>query len=150
MDSGTSFTTMEKPIFDAVVTAFEAEMGNFSRASAEVVTSTGLNLCFIITGLKFEKIKFPELTFELKGGVKLELPVVNYFEPVDVGNSSLVCLSIVANSALDSDGPAIILGNTQQQNFYVEFDLKNDRFGFRKQTCNKKLAWTKLNSRQRW
>ena len=138
VDSGTTYTSMEKPIFDAMATAFEAEMGNFPRASADVEASTGSNLCFKITGLKFEKIKFPELTFEFKGGAKMELPVANYFEPVDVGNSSFVCLTIVAVSTLDSDGPAIILGNTQQQNFYVEFDLKNDKFGFRKQTCNKK------------
>ena len=111
-------------------------MGNFTRASADVVALIGLNLCFNITGLKFEKIKFPELTFEFKGGAKLELPVVNYFLPVDVGNSSLVCLTLVTDSTLDSVGPAIILGNTQQQNFYVEFDLENDRFGFRKQNCN--------------
>ncbi|XP_030924968.1 probable aspartyl protease At4g16563 [Quercus lobata] len=138
VDSGTTFTTMEKPIFGAVATAFEAEMGNFTRASADVEASTGTNLCFNITGLKFEKIKFPELTFEFKGGAKMELPVVNYFVPVDVGNSSLVCLTIMTGSTVDSVGPAIVLGNTQQQNFYVEFDLKNDRFGFRKQTCNKK------------
>ncbi|XP_075639298.1 putative aspartyl protease At4g16563 [Castanea sativa] len=138
VDSGTTFTTMEKPIFDAVATALEAEMGNFSRASANVVASTLFNLCFNITGLKFENIKFPELTFEFKGGAKLELPVGNYFVPVDVGNSSLVCLTIVTDSTFGSVGPAIILGNTQQQNFYVEFDLKNDRFGFRRQTCNKK------------
>jgi len=137
VDSGTTFTSMEKPIFDAVATAFEAEMGNFPRASADVEASTGLNLCFNITGLKFEKMKFPELTFEFKGGAKMELPVVNYFVPVDVGNSRLVCLTIVTGSTVDSVGPAIILGNTQQQNFYVEFDLENDRFGFRKQNCNK-------------
>nr|XP_023886532.1 probable aspartyl protease At4g16563 [Quercus suber] len=139
VDSGSTFTSMEKPIFDAVATAFEAEMGNFSRASADVGASIGLNklnLCFKATGLKFEKIKFPELTFEFKGGAKMELPKVNYFSPVDVGNSSFVCLTI--DSTPDSVGPAIVLGNTQQQNFYVEFDLKNDRFGFRKQTCNRK------------
>ncbi|KAK9985937.1 hypothetical protein SO802_030888 [Lithocarpus litseifolius] len=59
VDSGTSFTSMEKPIFDAVATAFEAEMGNFSRASCDVEALIGLNLCFNITGLKFEKIKRP-------------------------------------------------------------------------------------------
>ncbi|KAL4606003.1 hypothetical protein ACB092_09G070700 [Castanea dentata] len=137
VDSGTSFTVMATPIFDAVATAFEAEMGNFSRASADVVASTGLNLCFYITGLKLEKIKVPKLTFEFKGGAKLKLPVVNYFAPAVVGNSSLGCLTIVTDGALVPVGPAIILGNTQQQNFYVEFDLENERFGFRKQNCNK-------------
>ncbi|KAK9985936.1 hypothetical protein SO802_030887 [Lithocarpus litseifolius] len=140
VDSGYSYTSMGKVIFDAVATAFEAEMGNFSRAFVDVEASTGvkLNLCFNITGLKFEKIKFPELTFEFNGGAKLELPMVNYFVPVDVGNSTVACLTIETDRTMDSEGPAIILGNTQQQNFFVEFDLENDRFGFRKQTCNKK------------
>ncbi|KAK9985938.1 hypothetical protein SO802_030889 [Lithocarpus litseifolius] len=147
VDSGFTYTRMLKPIFDAVAKVFEAEMaemGNFPRASADVGALFDLNLCFNITGLKFEKIKFPELTFEFKGGAKLELPAANYFEPFDVffdvGNSTstFACLTIMSDSGQDLDGPAIILGNTQQQNFYVEFDLENDRFGFRKQTCNKK------------
>jgi hypothetical protein len=29
------------------------------------------------------------------------------------------------------------LGNYQQRNFYVEFDLENEKFGFKQQSC----AW---------
>jgi hypothetical protein len=30
------------------------------------------------------------------------------------------------------------LGNYQQRNFHVEFDLKNERFGFKQQNC---VSW---------
>ena len=58
MDSGTTFTTMEKPIFDAVAMAFDAEMGNFSRASADVEASTSSNLCFNTRYSTFDIISF--------------------------------------------------------------------------------------------
>ena len=64
--------------------------------------------------------------------------MVNYF--AFAGNSSVVCLTIVTDSGFGPGltvGPAIILGNFQQQNLYVEYDLENERFGFRQQSCNK-------------
>lgn len=35
-----------------------------------------------------------------------------------------------------ASGPSITLGNFQMQNFYAEYDLVNERFGFRQQSCN--------------
>ena len=137
VDSGTTLTFMEKPVFDAVVTAFKTQMGNLPRA-ADVEAKSGLGPCYNLAGVKLEKVKFPDLTFHFKGGAKLELPVVNYF--AFAGNSSVVCLTIVTDSGFGPGltvGPAIILGNFQQQNLYVEYDLENERFGFRRQSCNK-------------
>ncbi|XP_030927556.1 probable aspartyl protease At4g16563 [Quercus lobata] len=137
VDSGTTLTFMEKPVFDAVVTAFKTQMGNLPRA-ADVEAKSGLGPCYNLAGVKLEKVKFPDLTFHFKGGAKLELPVVNYF--AFAGNSSVVCLTIVTDGGFGPGltvGPAIILGNFQQQNLYVEYDLENERFGFRQQSCNK-------------
>ena len=73
-----------------------------------------------------------------KGGAELVPPPENYF--VFAGKTGAVCLAVVTDegfgAAAGSIGPSIILGNFQMQNFYVEYDLKNERFGFRKQTCN--------------
>ena len=66
----------------------------------------------------------------------MALPVENYFALVS--SSGIVCLTMVTNNVAGPEisvGPAIILGSFQQQNFYVEYDLKNDRFGFRPQSC---------------
>lgn len=134
VDSGSTFTFMEKPVFEPVAHAFAKQMANFPRA-ADVESQSGLSPCFNVSGVKAEAVKFPELAFHFKGGAKLELPVENYIALA--GNSS-VCLTIISDNGFGPDnsvGPAIILGNFQQQNFYVEYDLENERFGFRQQSC---------------
>ncbi|KAM0990115.1 hypothetical protein ACFX13_008779 [Malus domestica] len=133
VDSGSTFTFMEKPVFEAVAKEFELQMANYTRAK-DLENRTGLSPCFDIS--KEEKLEFPELVFQFKGGAKMELPLANYFSLVS--SSGVVCLTIVSDEIVGpggNGGPAIILGNYQQQNFFVEYDLERERFGFRKQSC---------------
>ncbi|KAK0584349.1 hypothetical protein LWI29_011685 [Acer saccharum] len=133
VDSGSTFTYLERPIFEAVTQEFIKQMGNYSRA-ADVEKLSGLKPCFHISGEK--SMSIPELTLQFKGGAKMGLPLQNYF--AFVNNNNVICLMVATDNGagpLLSIGPAIILGNFQQQNFYVEFDLANQRFGFAKQTC---------------
>ncbi|XVF07562.1 hypothetical protein REPUB_Repub06bG0150000 [Reevesia pubescens] len=132
VDSGSTFTFMERPVFELVSKEFEKQMGNYSRAR-EVENVSGLSPCFNISGYK--SIKVPELIFHFKGGAKMALPMANYFSFL-VNN--VVCLMVVTDNVVGQGargGPAIILGNFQQQNYYIEFDLANERFGFAKQSC---------------
>ncbi|MCL7037878.1 hypothetical protein MKW94_027403 [Papaver nudicaule] len=138
VDSGSTFTFMEGKIFELVANEIENQVRQYKRAS-EVETSSGLRPCFELPkNHKGMKIALPKLSLHFKGGAEMELPLANYFSLV--GNSQVVCLTIVTNNADStrgvSNGPSIILGNFQQQNFYVEYDLENERFGFRQQTCN--------------
>ncbi|GLT90089.1 hypothetical protein SLE2022_080410 [Rubroshorea leprosula] len=133
VDSGSTFTFMERPIFLAVAQEFVKQMGNYSRATS-VEFRSGLSPCFNISGQKSGDL--PELIFHFKGGAKMALPVENYF--AFVADSSVICLTVVTDNALSpgvSGGPAIILGSFQQQNYYVEYDLLNKRLGFAKQSC---------------
>ncbi|KAK3226974.1 hypothetical protein Dsin_006836 [Dipteronia sinensis] len=133
VDSGSTFTFLERPIFDAVTQEFIKQMGNYSRA-ADVEKQSGLKPCFHISGEK--SVTVPELTLQFKGGAKMGLPLQNYFAFID--DKDVICLMVATDNGAGpplSVGPAIILGNFQQQNFYVEFDLANQRFGFAKQTC---------------
>lgn len=53
-------------------------------------------------------------------------------------DSGDACLSLVTDNVRGSGssaGPTIILGNYQQQSFYMEFDLENQRLGFQEQAC---------------
>ncbi|OAY40772.1 probable aspartyl protease At4g16563 [Manihot esculenta] len=127
VDSGSTFTFMEGPVFELVAKAFKKKMANYTIAT-KVQNQTGLRPCFDISGEK--SVEVPELIFQFKGGAKMQLPLANYFAFVD---SSVVCLTII--SGRGGAGPAIILGNFQQQNFYIEYDLENERFGFKQQTC---------------
>ncbi|TXG62550.1 hypothetical protein EZV62_009544 [Acer yangbiense] len=133
VDSGSTITFLERPIFEAVTQEFIKQMGNYSRA-ADVEELTGLKPCFNISGQK--SMSVPELTLQFKGGAKMVLPHQNYFE--FIFDKDVICLMVITDNGVGpllSVGPAIILGNFQQQNFYVEFDLANKRFGFAKQKC---------------
>ncbi|WCJ34209.1 Eukaryotic aspartyl protease family protein [Euphorbia peplus] len=135
VDSGSTFTFMEEPVFELVAKAFEKQMRNYSIA-IDVQNQSGLRPCFDISGEE-ESVVIPELVFHFKGGAKMEFPLSNYFAFLDIG---VVCLTVVSNGPAavggsHGGGPAIILGNFQQQNFYVEYDLSNNRFGFKKQNC---------------
>ncbi|EOY08435.1 hypothetical protein QUC31_010858 [Theobroma cacao] len=132
VDSGSTFTFMERAVFELVSKEFEKQMGNYSRAH-EVENKSGLAPCVNISGHK--SISFPELIFQFKGGAKMALPLANYFSFLDV---NVVCLMVVTDNIIGqgvSGGPAIILGNFQQQNYYIEYDLANESFGFAKQSC---------------
>ncbi|KAB1203035.1 Aspartic proteinase nepenthesin-1 [Morella rubra] len=121
VDSGTTFTFMEKPVFETVAKAFETQMANYSRA-VDIEAQSGLSPCFNIAG---QKVVIPELTFEFKGGARFVFPFENYFALA--GHRNAVCLTIFTDNTFGpglSGGPAIIFGSFQQQNFYVEI-----RFG---------------------
>ncbi|OMO68511.1 Peptidase A1 [Corchorus olitorius] len=133
VDSGSTFTFMERPVYEPVAKEFEKQMGNYSRAK-DVESKSGLGPCFNISGHK--SVNVPELIFKFKGGAKMALPLANYFS--FVGEDDVVCLMIVTDNVVGQGvhgGPAIILGNFQQQNYYIEYDLANNRFGFAKQNC---------------
>ncbi|KAL6005430.1 hypothetical protein ACLOJK_005997 [Asimina triloba] len=133
VDSGTTFTFMEGHVFDAVAREFERQVGHYKRAT-ETEQQMGLRPCFDVSAAK--TLKLPELAFHFKGGADMELPLANYFSLV--GNSGVVCMTIVSDGAVGdklSGGPSMILGNFQQQNFYVEYDLEKERFGFQPRKC---------------
>ncbi|OIW11377.1 hypothetical protein TanjilG_19633 [Lupinus angustifolius] len=136
VDSGSTFTFMERQVFELVAQEFEKQIGNNTRAK-DVETQSGLSPCFTVDN-SGGNVDLPQLTFGFRGGAKMVLPVANYFSFVD--SDKVVCLTIVSDGVVGparGSGPAIILGNYQQQNFNVEFDLENERFGFGPRTCNK-------------
>ncbi|KAG7028143.1 Aspartic proteinase nepenthesin-2, partial [Cucurbita argyrosperma subsp. argyrosperma] len=133
IDSGSTFTFMDKPVFEAVAEAFEKQLANRTRAT-DVESATGLRPCFDIS--KEKSVEFPELIFQFKGGAKWALPLNNYFALVS--SSGVACLTVVTHKEASGggSGPSVILGAFQQQNFYVEYDLVNERLGFRQQSCS--------------
>ncbi|KAL1557584.1 putative aspartyl protease [Salvia divinorum] len=137
VDSGSTFVYMNKAVFEAVYDAFSEQVKGYKRA-AEVEGATGLRPCFDITGHK--DLKMPEMELHFKGGAEMVLPLENYFFVVDDGEKSVLCLTVVTDDTLLGPdlvgGPSVILGNFLMQNFHVEYDLRNERFGFRQQSCS--------------
>lgn len=131
IDSGTTFTYMDINLFKVVASLFEKKMSTYRRAT-DVEYLIGLRPCFAFSGET--NMTFPEFVFHFDGGSKMALPLADYFS--SIGDSGAVCMTIVTGAGDGANrGPSIIIGNYQQQNFYMEFDLKNERLGFRKQVC---------------
>ncbi|CAI0544066.1 unnamed protein product [Linum tenue] len=111
----------------------ERSNGNYSRSRA-AEAATGLRPCFRVHGKG--AAAFPELKLHFKGGADMVLPVENYF--TYVGSGEVACLAVVTDGMEEGSGggPSVILGNFQMQNFRVEYDLANQRFGFKQQPCS--------------
>lgn len=131
VDSGTTFTILSYQVFELVISEFIKQMKLYKRAE-KIEFLTGLRPCYNLSS-EYKKIEFPEMKFHFKGGAEMKLPLANYFSLVG-DKDDVVCLTMIADEN-ESSGPSIILGNFQMQNFHVEYDLKNERFGFRQQLC---------------
>ena len=135
VDSGTTFTFMESRVFEPLSRAIEESIAGRYNRSVEAQKSTGLRLCFSVR--EGEELTLPELGFHFKGGATMKLPVENSFAIQGNGSFAAACLTIVADDAGEegSGGPAVILGNFQQEDYLVVFDLDRERFGFKRQSC---------------
>ncbi|CAA6660614.1 unnamed protein product [Spirodela intermedia] len=124
IDSGTTFTYMEER---------RRVAGRYNR-SAAAEELTGLRPCFS-PAAEGDDLSLPELAFHFKGGAAMRLPVGNYFA-VAGSSGAAVCLTVVTDAGeAAGGGPSIILGSFQQQNYYMVFDLDQERIGFRRQSC---------------
>ncbi|XP_055833033.1 probable aspartyl protease At4g16563 [Solanum dulcamara] len=131
VDSGTTFTFLNHGIFVRVMNAFVNQVKGFSRIE-KIERLTNLRPCYNVS--EHKTVSLPQVKFHFQGGSEMALPLENYFSIV--GENDVICLTMVTDSKLElSTGPSIILGNFQMQNLFVEFDLKNDKFGFRHQVC---------------
>ncbi|XP_065867130.1 probable aspartyl protease At4g16563 [Euphorbia lathyris] len=132
IDSGTTFTFMAGDAFEKLSSEVISQVKKYKRA---VVAErlTGLKPCFNVSGDKI--LGFPKLTLHFKGGADVELPTENSFAFV---GEDVACLTVVSDGVEgpeERSGPGIILGNFQMQNFHVEYDLRNQRLGFKKELC---------------
>ncbi|XVE59632.1 hypothetical protein DITRI_Ditri05aG0061600 [Diplodiscus trichospermus] len=137
VDSGSTFTFMAREIFEPVAGEFVKQVKNYSRAR-DVEVLTGLRPCFHVK-VGEKPVEFPELKLHLKGGAEMALPMGNYFMLVGDGAA---CFTVVTDSGVGGgegevghSGPAVVLGSFQMQNYYVEYDLTNERLGLKQQLC---------------
>ena len=74
-------------------------------------------LCFALpSGVAMGAVQAPALVLHSDGGAEMVLPRDNYLQEPRVG---LMCLAVVSTSGMS------IIGNVQQQNFYMLFDVHN-------------------------
>ena len=128
IDSGSTFTSLVetgyKPFLEAVRSNISAEPVNASA-------TTGFDLCYNST--LPAAIHFSTIIFHFAGGAYYVLPPEKSFISLaDEQDSAggLVCL------AFNSSGSGFsVLGNFQQQNFHIVYDLDDNNLSFAPTNC---------------
>jgi hypothetical protein len=131
IDSGASITTLPEDLYEAVRAAFVAQVG--LPAPGRAAEDSALDLCFALPVTAFWRHPaVPALTLHLEGA-DWELPRGNYvFE--DLG-ARVMCVVLDA-----APGEQAVIGNFQQQNTHVVYDLENDRLSFAPVRCDRLVA----------
>ena len=127
---------MAKPVLEIARNELKKQLIKY-RGSRVSETDSGLSLCYDFTGHKYMKI--PDLTFQFTGGAHLAVPGWNHFVFDDKKRIACFYMTTDTNKTTASESaqsfPSIILGNYAQVDYYLEYDHKNDRLGFRRQAC---------------
>ncbi|CAD6245464.1 unnamed protein product [Miscanthus lutarioriparius] len=130
VDSGSTMAYLAEKAFRAVKKAV------LQTVRLPVVNGTDdedydYELCFALpSGVAMGAVKTPPLVLHFDGGAAMVLPRDNYFQEPRAG---LMCLAV--GSSPDDFGVSII-GNVQQQNMHVLFDVRNQKFSFAPTKCD--------------
>ncbi|XP_002974198.2 aspartic proteinase nepenthesin-1 [Selaginella moellendorffii] len=120
IDSGTTYTLLTPPVYEAMRKSIEEQV-----ILPTLGNSAGLDLCFNSSG--DTSYGFPSVTFYFANQVQLVLPFENIFQ---VTSRDVVCLSMDS-----SGGDLSIIGNMQQQNFHILYDLVASQISFQRVEC---------------
>nr|DAD43517.1 TPA_asm: hypothetical protein HUJ06_001747 [Nelumbo nucifera] len=124
IDSGTVITRLPPSVYSALRSAFRQLMSKYRSAEALSILDT----CYDLT--RYRTIRIPKIGLHFRGDIVLDVHPNGILYS---GNVSQVCLAFAGN---DDNGDVTILGNKQQQNLKVIYDLAKQRIGFGPGDCN--------------
>ncbi|MED6172136.1 hypothetical protein PIB30_047286 [Stylosanthes scabra] len=124
VDSGTVVTRLQNQAYEAVRDAFTSLTPNLPRVPGRVLI---FDTCYNFSGLV--TVKVPTVSFEGEGGKSWTLAAEAYIIPVD-RNAGIYCFAMAPTQETFS-----ILGNVQQQETRVTFDIANSLIGFSPNKC---------------
>uniref|UniRef100_A0A0D9Y0X4 Peptidase A1 domain-containing protein n=1 Tax=Leersia perrieri TaxID=77586 RepID=A0A0D9Y0X4_9ORYZ len=122
IDSGTPFTSLVRNAYDALANELSA------RLNGSLVPAPGGDADTLCVARRDVARVVPRLVFHFRGGADMVLPPENYWAPVDKA-AATACLAIVGA------GYRSVIGNFQQQNMHVLYDLANAEFSFQPADC---------------
>ncbi|CAM0943158.1 unnamed protein product [Alopecurus aequalis] len=129
IDSGTSITRFPQPVFQSLQEAF------VSQVPLPVVNASDTSglLCFSTAqGTDPKKVPVPKLVLHLEGA-DWDIPRENYVLDVeDDGTGAGLCVVILSAGDLG----LTILGNFQQQNMHIVYDLEANKMVFAPASCD--------------
>ncbi|KAL3697865.1 hypothetical protein R1sor_011941 [Riccia sorocarpa] len=115
LDSGTTLTYLIQSAYNPFLTKIKSAVKYPQVDSSQI----GLDFCFDLSGVASPIL--PSITLQFQG-VDLLLPPNNVFLQVD--DAGTTCLAFAGTSDFT------IVGNIQQQNTYLLYDIANERVGF--------------------
>ncbi|KAI5069614.1 hypothetical protein GOP47_0015915 [Adiantum capillus-veneris] len=132
IDSGTTLTSFVEEAFTIVAEAFSLAVdSSFTKADA----GNSDLLCYGVPLGQRETPKAPNVTLHFVDNLNLDLNTNHLFRLYgrDTTNN-YYCMAFNNAGPIDSGGRNFI-GNFQQQNFLVEYDIANSRIGFAPHIC---------------
>ncbi|XP_047078346.1 aspartic proteinase nepenthesin-1-like [Lolium rigidum] len=133
IDSGTSITIFPEAVFQSLREAFVSQVP-LPVANASASPIPGM-LCFSTAqAADPKKVPVPKLILHLEGA-DWDIPTQNYLLEVedDKGNAgALLCVVILSAGDLDMT----IIGNFQQQNTHIVYDLQANKMNFAPASCD--------------
>uniref|UniRef100_A0A6M2EJA6 Peptidase A1 domain-containing protein n=1 Tax=Populus davidiana TaxID=266767 RepID=A0A6M2EJA6_9ROSI len=138
VDSGTQFTFLLGPAYNALRTAFLNKTSGVLRVleDPDFVFQGAMDLCYLVPLSQRVLPLLPTVTLVFRGA---EMTVsgdrVLYRVPGELrGNDSVHCLSFGNSDLLGVD--AYVIGHHHQQNVWMEFDLEKSRIGLAQVRCD--------------
>ncbi|CAL4924085.1 unnamed protein product [Urochloa decumbens] len=122
IDSGSPFTALAHGAYQPLHDEVARQLNGSLVAAPE---NSDFDLC--VRRDDVDRV-VPELVFHFSGGADMALPPENYWAPAD--KTTTACMAI-----LDGYDQSII-GNFQQQNMHLLFDVARGRFSFQKADCS--------------
>lgn len=145
IDSGTTLTTFVDEAYTIIVQAFESSVDS-SLTKADLGENSTM-LCYQVPLTQKEAPTAPKVTLHFVGSLDIELDTDHLFRNAASDTTYNYYCMAFDNSGTLASGAKNFIGNYQQQNFLVEYDIGNSRIGFAPTQCSssnhslKTLAW---------
>eukprot|EP00249_Psilotum_nudum_P007423 c20551_g1_i2 orf=175-1563(-) len=126
IDSGSAFTSFVDAAYLPLTEALWKATEHMEPLSSEPYG----DVCFNISIFDSKLPDIPTVTLHFGGGAELELNSDSILYAVGkvAGNSTMVCNAFIRSTIN-------VIGNFQQQNYWMEYDLSKSRIGFAKANC---------------
>ncbi|BAF23924.1 aspartic proteinase nepenthesin-1 [Oryza sativa Japonica Group] len=125
IDSGTSLTWLQQDAYDAVRRELVSVLRPLPPTND---TEIGLETCFPWPPPPSVAVTVPDMELHFDGGANMTVPPENYML-ID-GATGFLCLAMIRS------GDATIIGNYQQQNMHILYDIANSLLSFVPAPCN--------------
>jgi hypothetical protein len=128
IDSGTGVTSFPAAVYEKIMDAFVAQVPLPVVTAGDSSEATGYPCFAAASEAEARKVPVPKLVFHLEGA-DMDLPRENYMPLVD---GKLLCMIFDGQG-----GDLTLIGNFQQQNMHIVYDVQNGKLFFAPAQCDK-------------